>query len=146
MKTVKNLEAMSGPELVAQYNLLTGKSIKKFSTKADGIKAVTKALAALPDPVVEEKPKKAAKKKAVKADKEVVVSRTDLAVELLRKGAYTINELMEEFNTTYKNITGTLFYIRKLGKGLRADEKLRSIRVGMKTTYTLCPEADDVLA
>ena len=41
--TVEQITAMSTPELIAKYNELTGKSIKKFSSRVAGEKQVLKA-------------------------------------------------------------------------------------------------------
>jgi hypothetical protein len=125
---MKNINEMSGPELVAEYNKITGKSIKKFSTKADGVKALTKARAAQPAPA-----KEYTSKQRVKDGD----SRTEIAVELMRKKAYTIPQLMDEFKTTYKNITGTLFFIRKKRIALHANEQLVCTREGMVRYYAI---------
>lgn len=44
----EQVRALKTPELVTLYNRLTGKSIKKFSSRATGEKQVIKALAASP--------------------------------------------------------------------------------------------------
>lgn len=46
--TTSNLNDMSGPELVAYFNQITGESVKRFATRDAGIKRITAALAAMP--------------------------------------------------------------------------------------------------
>lgn len=137
---MKNVNEMSGPELVAEYNRLTGKSIKKFSTKADGIKAVNKALDAAVIGDEKPAPKKGKVKPAPKKAKKVRDDepRDGVMITMMRGGhEFTIKQFMAQFNTEYKNITGSLFNIRKTGAGLHAGEKLTSRREGMTTFYTI---------
>lgn len=122
---MKNLNEMTGPQLTAYYNELTGKSIKKFSTKKLGIKAIEKVL-----PTVDDKP---AKKNAQSNNE-----RTVQVLDVLRKKEMTVADLMEMFSTKYKNITGDLFDIRK-GRGvdLTEGEEVVRRREGLKNFYSI---------
>lgn len=63
-----NVQTATTTELVAEYNRLSGKTIKKFSSRAAGEKQVTALLAKIPkSPVSKAKPPRVAKEKIDKA-------------------------------------------------------------------------------
>lgn len=63
---MKQIAEMTTAEMVAEYNILTGKSIKKFSSRAAGEKQLAKAREANPQPTVVEKTMPKAKKTEAK--------------------------------------------------------------------------------
>lgn len=74
-----DVQAMSGPDLVRVYNLLTeGEEVKRFATRADGVKRVTKLVAAAREAV---KPKTDVRTAVAKAIVKMggIVTAPDLA-------------------------------------------------------------------
>lgn len=140
---MKNLNEMTIAELTATYNELSGKSVKKVDSKAKGIAKIEKLIAEQ----APKKPAKPAKVKKVKTEGERKIAEADAerqgkVLELLRKGEHSIKGLQAIFNTTYKNITGNLFYIRK-GKGetMVEGEELVRRREGMTSFYSIVEAA-----
>lgn len=170
-----NLEAMTGPELTAYYNSLVPaeKQIKKFDTKAVGIKRIKALMANNPYPAgsvshdifegnkdvaaeaenrlasdlvsIAKEAKSPATKKAAKAPKAPKaestrtnfkasrgVSRFDFIVGLLRDRAHTLEELIEECQTSRAVISNDLCDIRK---SLGDEEKLVRVRENGVTQY-----------
>jgi hypothetical protein len=137
MNTInQDLSTMSLADLAVMYNELTGKSIKKFDSKAKGIARIQKVLADMkashddeldgqddPAPKAEET-SQATTEKTERGPR--AGNRTVEVVELLRMQATTVPEMVEFFDTKYKNITGDLYLIRNRGEkyGLAADERL----------------------
>lgn len=65
---MKTIADMTTAEMVAEYNTLTGKSIKKFSSRGAGEKQLAKAREANPQPTVVEKTMSKAKPEAKKTE------------------------------------------------------------------------------
>jgi len=117
--------------------------VKKVDSKAKGIAKIEKLIAEQ----APKKPAKPAKVKKVKTEGERKIAEADAerqgkVLELLRKGEHSIKGLQAIFNTTYKNITGNLFYIRK-GKGetMVEGEELVRRREGMTSFYSIVEAA-----
>jgi hypothetical protein len=139
MKTIDlNLLTMAG--LVDLYQELTGKSIKKFDSKAKGIARLEKLIAELPDEAPEAEEVQAEEEApAAKPKSKKTPGRTAQVVEIIRSRPASVNFLVEHFGTSYKNITGDLYLIRNRGEkfGLASDEVLKQTRDGATRLYSV---------
>lgn len=144
---VKYDESMSMMQLVGLYNELTGKSIKKFDSKAKGVQRIQAFLEKnAPETAVaadKDEDKTPVQKKGKRKIAEADAARTQQIAILLRKTEKSIDELRSDFNTSYKNITGSLFDIRHGQRiELMDDEQLVRRRDGLRSFYSIRPIAD----
>lgn len=130
MSIKENLAELSMADLVALYKELTGKTIKKFDSKPKGVARIEKLLAERKAQHEEEIEAEGETEEAADEKPKAPRSkggRTAEVVKMLREKPYTTQELMDHFDTKYKNVTGDLYLIRNRGEayGLHGDERLR---------------------
>lgn len=106
-----NLDTLSVSELTEMYNARVGadKQIKKFSTKADGVRRVGELL-------------KAEKKEAKpKTERKSGPKRIDLIIEACAKKPMTLKALADQFNTKPTVIRNDMCDIRKMLPGMKKE-------------------------
>lgn len=136
---MSDLNEMSVSELTALYNskVAADKQIKKFSTKADGVRRVAALLAEEESkgPKVEEVAATSTEAQAGAtsdtAAKAKGPKRIELIMEILTHRPYGITELAEIYNTTPRVISNDLCDIRKQlpeGQVLKREFKAYTIQ------------------